>query len=81
MTAGLRAPFHISFALAPRGNSHETSRALLGGAAALPIAAQAQQPIRVRVIGVLNPYPESQAPVINGPMSQPAFRGMTGIGE
>ena len=23
----------------------------------------------------------SQAPVINGPMSQPAFRGMTGIGE
>ena len=22
-----------------------------------------------------------QAPVINGPMSQPAFRGMTGIGE
>jgi hypothetical protein len=23
----------------------------------------------------------SQAPVINGPMSQPAFRGMTGIGQ
>ena len=23
----------------------------------------------------------SQAPIINGPMSQPAFRGMTGIGE
>jgi hypothetical protein len=23
----------------------------------------------------------SQAPTINGPMSQPAFRGMTGIGE
>jgi hypothetical protein len=23
----------------------------------------------------------SQAPVINGPMSEPAFRGMTGIGQ
>jgi hypothetical protein len=23
----------------------------------------------------------AQAPVINGPMSQPAFRGLTGIGE
>ena len=23
----------------------------------------------------------AQAPIINGPMSQPAFRGMTGIGE
>jgi hypothetical protein len=23
----------------------------------------------------------SQAPVINGPMSQPAFRGMSGIGQ
>jgi hypothetical protein len=23
----------------------------------------------------------AQAPVINGPMSQPAFRGMTGIGQ
>jgi hypothetical protein len=25
--------------------------------------------------------PPAQAPVINGPMSQPAFRGMTGIGQ
>jgi hypothetical protein len=25
--------------------------------------------------------PPSQAPVINGPMSQPAFQGMTGIGQ
>jgi hypothetical protein len=25
--------------------------------------------------------PPEQAPVINGPMSQPAFRGLTGIGE
>jgi hypothetical protein len=25
--------------------------------------------------------PPAQAPVINGPISQPAFRGLTGIGE
>jgi hypothetical protein len=25
--------------------------------------------------------PPAQAPVINGPLSQPAFRGLTGIGQ
>jgi hypothetical protein len=25
--------------------------------------------------------PPTQAPIINGPLSQPAFRGMTGIGQ
>jgi hypothetical protein len=25
--------------------------------------------------------PPAQAPIINGPISQPAFRGMTGIGQ
>jgi hypothetical protein len=27
------------------------------------------------------PSSPAQAPIINGPMSQPAFRGMTGIGQ
>ena len=27
------------------------------------------------------PSSSAQAPIINGPMSQPAFRGMTGIGQ
>jgi hypothetical protein len=36
-------------------------------------------PVESRIPAPLPP-PE-QAPVINGPMSQPAFRGLTGLGE
>jgi hypothetical protein len=40
----------------------------------------AQTPAFENRIPALLPGP-AQAPVINGPMSQPAFRGLTGIGQ
>ena len=38
-----------------------------------------QAPLENRIPAPLSAAP--QAPTINGPMSQPAFRGLTGIGE
>jgi hypothetical protein len=38
-----------------------------------------QAPLETRIPAPLSAAP--QAPTINGPMSQPAFRGLTGIGQ
>jgi hypothetical protein len=58
---------------AGRGAFVRTSPLLLGSPAPRMPAFENRTPAPLSAPG--------QAPIINGPMSQPAFRGMTGIGE
>jgi hypothetical protein len=58
---------------AGRGAFVRTSPLLLGSPAPRMPAFENRIPAPLSAPG--------QAPIINGPMSQPAFRGMTGIGE
>jgi hypothetical protein len=57
------------------GHAHHSANptTLLGPAAPTPPAFESRIPAPLP--------PPAQAPVINGPLSQPAFRGLTGIGQ
>jgi hypothetical protein len=47
-----------------------------------PVILSGPEPTPPFVSGIPAPLPPpAQAPVINGPLSQPAFRGLTGIGQ
>jgi hypothetical protein len=53
-----------------------------GGQGHNPIILSGPEPTPPFVSRIPAPLPPpAQAPVINGPLSQPAFRGLTGIGQ
>ena len=65
--------------LARGGGGHGAGRGAFVRNPVLAVPPVPQIPFENRIPAPL--AAPAQAPIINGPMSQPAFRGMTGIGQ